>query len=93
MVALQALELLEGWKFWRWEISEVSLCSNSEAIHYRIQTSCVTLACQFSKLPLKRAGTKKLLSQSTPLDIDFSDVQVTELLGKHPQGIFLSAKG
>ena len=25
MVALQTLELLEGWKFWRWEISEVSL--------------------------------------------------------------------
>jgi len=25
VVALQTLELLEGWKFWRWEISEVSL--------------------------------------------------------------------
>ena len=28
MVALQALELLEGWKFWRWKISEVSLYSS-----------------------------------------------------------------
>ena len=25
MEALQVLELLEGWKFWRWKISEVSL--------------------------------------------------------------------
>jgi len=25
VVALQTLELLEGWKSWRWEISEVSL--------------------------------------------------------------------
>ena len=25
VVALQTLKLLEGWKFWRWEISKVSL--------------------------------------------------------------------
>ena len=28
MLALQTLELVEGWKFWRWEISEVSLYIN-----------------------------------------------------------------
>jgi len=26
VVTLQMLELLEGWKSWMWEISEVSLC-------------------------------------------------------------------
>jgi len=28
IVTLQALELLEGWKYWRWEISEVPLYQN-----------------------------------------------------------------
>jgi len=28
VVALQTLELLEGWNFWRWEISEVTLYSH-----------------------------------------------------------------
>jgi len=66
---------------------------------YIIQTSSATLTCQFSKLPLNRAGAKNLVSYSgetqdtsTPPDTGFSDAQATELLGKHPQGILLKAK-
>ena len=33
VVALQTLELLEGWKFWRWEISEVSLYPKMKEDH------------------------------------------------------------
>ena len=64
-----------------------------------IPTSSITLARQYSELPLKRAGAKNLVScsgetpnTSTPPDTDFSDAQATELLGKPPQANLLNAK-
>ena len=38
MVALQTLELVEAWKFGRWEISGVSLYSYSGTV--RVQSVC-----------------------------------------------------
>jgi len=39
IVTLQASELLEGWKFWRWEISEVPLYEKETFVRSQIRLS------------------------------------------------------
>ena len=45
MVTRQALELLEGWKSWGWEISEVPLYFCASDVVGRRKVSCMVQVC------------------------------------------------